>query len=329
MFEFSWPWAFLLLPLPWLINRFTKSAEQTSQRLRMPSFAQFTALTPTIEKRAGRTRWLELLIWACLVSAAANPKWLDDPVALPNEGRDIMLAVDLSGSMKEQDMEYQGRYIDRLSVVKAVVGEFIEQRQGDRLGLILFADTAFLQTPLTRDLSTVSQMLNEAQIGLVGNATAIGDALGLSVKRFNQKQDSNRILILLTDGQNTAGNLSPDEALILAREKGIKVYTIGVGSDSRGGFSLFGMGGIGGSNIDEATLKNIASETGGRYFRAKDVAGLQLIYQELDKLEPISDEAETFRPQTALFFWPLGVALLLIMLHMLVSTCQSFIRERE
>lgn len=320
MFEFSWPWAFLLTPLPWLIARFKPVATESLQKLRMPSFAALSEHSPNIQQHNKLLSWQEALTWLLLVTATANPKWLDDPVALPNEGRDIMLAVDLSGSMKEQDMEYQGRYIDRLSVVKAVLSDFIEQRQGDRLGLILFGDTAFLQTPLTRDLKTVSTMLTEAQIGLVGRATAIGDALGLAVKRFNKKEDSNRILILLTDGQNTAGNLQPEEALILAREEGIKVYTVGVGSDGRGGFGLFGMGGISaGSSIDEASLKHIAKETGGAYFRAKDVAGLQQIYQELDKLEPISDDAQTFRPQRALFYWPLLSALLVIVLTLFVN----------
>ncbi|BBN82130.1 VWR domain protein in aerotolerance operon BatA [Pseudoalteromonas sp. A25] len=327
MFEFSWPWAFILLPLPWLLAKIKPVQHASSTRLRMPSFAHLAALAPKTAQQSRGVNWLEVLIWLLLVIAAANPKWLDDPVALPNEGRDIMLAVDLSGSMTEQDMEYQGRYIDRLSVVKAVLSEFIEQRQGDRLGLILFGDTAFLQTPLTRDLNTVSQMLSEAQIGLVGRATAIGDALGLSVKRFSQREQSNRILILLTDGQNTAGNLDPEDALILAKEEGIKVYTVGVGSDGRGGFSLFGMGGAGGSNIDETTLKHIAKETGGLYFRAKDVAGLQQIYQELDKLEPVSDEAQTFRPQLALFYWPLLAVLALIALTILLKALRGLKQE--
>jgi Ca-activated chloride channel family protein len=170
-------------------------------------------------------------------------------------------------------------------------------------------------------------MLTEAQIGLVGRATAIGDALGLAVKRFNQREDSNRILILLTDGQNTAGNLKPEEALILAREEGIKVYTVGVGSDGRRGFSLFGMGGSSGSSIDEPMLRHIAKETGGSYFRAKDVSGLQQIYQELDQLEPISDDAQTFRPQLALFFWPLLAALILIMLSILIKAIRGLKQE--
>ena len=143
MFEFSWPWFFLLLPLPWLIAKFKPAQHITSQHLRMPSFASLSSVAPKITTQSQNVSWLEGLVWILLVISAANPQWLDEPVALPNEGRDIMLAVDLSNSMHEQDMEYQGRYVDRLSVVKAVLSEFIEQRQGDRLGLILFGDTAF------------------------------------------------------------------------------------------------------------------------------------------------------------------------------------------
>ena len=219
-----------------------------------------------------------------------------------------MLAVDLSGSMTEQDMAYNGQYVDRLTMVKAVLSDFIEQRQGDRLGLILFGDTAFLQTPLTRDVKTVSKMLSESQIGLVGRATAIGDALGLSVKRFANKDKSNRIVVLLTDGQNTAGNLKPEDALLLAREEGIKV---------------FNMGGMSGGSLDESLLKDIAEQTGGLYFRAKDVAGLQQIYAELDKLEPISADEQTFRPQSSLFYYPLLIAILLISLKVMLSTLRA------
>ena len=320
MFEFTWPWAFLALPLPFLLRMMAK-AKIEDVTLRIPSFTANPLLSSTSSHPHKRPHSLLMwLFWLCLCLGAANPKWLGEPISLPNEGRDIMLAVDLSGSMTEQDMAYQGRYVDRLSMVKAVLKNFIEQRQGDRLGLILFGDTAFLQTPLTRDLNTVSQMLDEAQIGLVGRATAIGDALGLAVKRFSQKQDSNRILVLLTDGENTAGNLAPEEALLLAREEGIKVYTVGVGSDGNNRFSMFGMNT--GSALDESLLKTIADDTGGLYFRARDVASLQKIYQELDKLEPIATDTQTFRPQTALFFYPLLVALLILAL----SSAKPYLR---
>ncbi|WP_404339034.1 vWA domain-containing protein [Pseudoalteromonas mariniglutinosa] len=327
MFEFSWPWLFLLLPLPWLLTLLRPVKQQGQLRLRIPGFTKNDLTSQFIHQPSRKISITEWLIWIMLVSAVANPTWLDEPISLPSEGRDIMLAVDLSGSMTEQDMAYQGQYVDRLTMVKAVLGDFIEQRQGDRLGLILFGDTAFLQTPLTRDVKTVSQMLTEAQIGLVGRATAIGDALGLSVKRFANKEQSNRIVVLLTDGQNTAGNLDPDDALLLAREEGIKVYTIGVGSDNPRGFSLFNMGGMGGSSLDEGLLKRIAEQTGGLYFRAKDVAGLQQIYQELDKLEPISSDEQTFRPRLSLFYIPLLIALGLSCLTMLLSLIRQFTRS--
>ncbi|MGO2374243.1 VWA domain-containing protein [Pseudoalteromonas sp. KG3] len=327
MFEFSWPWLFILLPLPWLLRLLKPLASEGSTRLRIPGFAKHNLASQVAQQHTSGISVFEWLVWALLVCAIANPTWLDEPITLPNEGRDIMLAVDLSGSMTEQDMAYQGQYVDRLTMVKAVLSDFIEQRQGDRLGLILFGDTAFLQTPLTRDVKTVSQMLSEAQIGLVGRATAIGDALGLSVKRFASKDESNRIVVLLTDGQNTAGNLDPEEALLLAREEGIKVYTIGVGSDNPRGFSLFNMGGMSGGSLDESLLKRIAEQTGGLYFRAKDVAGLQQIYQELDKLEPISADEQTFRPQSALFYYPLLIALALISLRVIFTTAKTFRQE--
>ncbi|HBW97218.1 MAG TPA: IMP dehydrogenase [Pseudoalteromonas sp.] len=323
MFEFSWPWLFLLLPLPLLLLLLKPAASNAHTRLRIPSFAKHNLASQSLEKSARKLTIFEWLLWLLLVTAAANPTWLDDPISLPNEGRDIMLAVDLSGSMTEQDMAYNGQYVDRLTMVKAVLSDFIEQRQGDRLGLILFGDTAFLQTPLTRDVKTVSKMLSESQIGLVGRATAIGDALGLSVKRFANKDKSNRIVVLLTDGQNTAGNLKPEDALLLAREEGIKVYTIGVGSDNPRGFSLFNMGGMSGGSLDESLLKDIAAQTGGLYFRAKDVAGLQQIYAELDKLEPISADEQTFRPQSSLFYYPLLIAILLISLKVMLSTLRA------
>ena len=327
MFEFSWPWLFVLLPLPWLLRLFKPVHSEGNTRLRIPSFAKHNLGAQVVQQQARGISIFEWLVWLLLVTALANPTWLDEPITLPNEGRDIMLAVDLSGSMTEQDMAYQGQYVDRLTMVKAVLSDFIEQRQGDRLGLILFGDTAFLQTPLTRDLKTVSQMLSEAQIGLVGRATAIGDALGLSVKRFASKDESNRIVVLLTDGQNTAGNLDPEEALLLAREEGIKVYTIGVGSDNPRGFSLFNMGGMSGGSLDETLLKRIAEQTGGLYFRAKDVAGLQQIYQELDKLEPISADEQTFRPQSALFYFPLLIAVTLIGLRVMFISAKALRQE--
>jgi len=226
-----------------------------------------------------------------------------------------MLAVDLSGSMKMDDMQVNGRQVHRLDMIKHVLGSFIERRTGDRLGLILFADTAYLQAPLTYDRKTVQQLLNESVIGLVGEQTAIGDAIGLAVKRFEQKKESNRVLILLTDGQNTAGNISPQQALELATNHDVTIYTIGVGADEMLVNSLFGTRRVNPSQeLDENMLTQLAESTGGLYFRARDVQSLEQIYATLDKLEPIARENRQMRPLQALYFYPLAIALFLSVL---------------
>ncbi|MFY8272853.1 vWA domain-containing protein [Pseudoalteromonas sp. SSDWG2] len=313
MYEFQWPWMLLLLPLPWLLVLLTPNKNSNEAlKLHIPSFNHVDVKHQQSLTSTRWPHWLISVIWICTVLASTNPVYRGEPITLANEGRDIMLAVDLSGSMNEQDMAYRGRFVDRLSVVKSVLSDFIKERQGDQLGLILFADTAFLQTPLTRDLDTVAQMLEEAQIGLVGRATAIGDALGLSVKRFGEKSQSNKVVILLTDGQNTAGNLTPEEALILAKDANIKVYTVGVGANGPVNTGFFNMSS--GSSLDEQLLTEIAQQTGGQYFRATDTQSLANIYQELDRLEPQAKQEQTIRPTTQLFYMPLAAALLALFL---------------
>lgn len=310
MFNFAWPLLLILLPLP-LLMRFLpqkKQAEQTA--LFLPTFH----LLPDGEQLEVKKRfpWLWLAVWVLLVTAAAKPQWLGEPVTIPQEGRELMLAVDLSGSMHIEDMEINGRAVSRLTMLKYVLNDFIDRRVGDRLGLILFGDTAYVQTPLTFDRATVRQMLIEAVSDLVGEKTAIGDALGLAAKRFNDKGDSNRILILLTDGQNTSGNVEPKDALEIAKEAGVRVYTIGVGADEILQQTIFGTRRINPSaDLDEGLLTEIASQTGGKYFRARDTKELENIYQILDELEPIDGDPIKLRPQQALFFWPLGLGLLL------------------
>ena len=240
----------------------------------------------------------------------------------------MIVAVDLSASMNEEDMKIQGQTVNRLTMLKYVLNDFIERRVGDRLGLILFADTAYVQTPLTFDRATVKQMLVEAELGLVGDKTAIGDALGLAAKRFNDKGESNRILILLTDGQNTAGNITPNEALEIAKQTGIKVYTIGIGADEMLVRSFFGTRKVNPSaDLDENLLTKIAKETGGQYFRARNTSELATIYDLLDKLEPVEDDPIQLRPQQALFYWPLGFALLLSASYILLLLLKRRIRS--
>jgi len=315
MFEFEWWWALFLLPLPILALLLPARQRHLGASLKVPALTQGLPATTT-NSGVNRLRLvIAILAWIFLVSAAARPQWLGEPVSIPSEGRDLMLAVDLSGSMNREDMVVNDRRVNRLVMIKSVLSDFIERRVGDRLGLILFADTAYLQAPLTYDRATVEQLLNESQIGLVGEQTAIGDAVGLAIKRFNTKEESNKVIILLTDGQNTAGNITPAQANELAINEDVTVYTIGVGSDNMLTSSFFGTRRINPSReLDEGMLSELAESTGGRYFRAKDTAGLQQIYSQLDELEPIARESRQMRPLRALFYYPLGLSLLLTVL---------------
>lgn len=311
MFEFAMPWAFLLLPLPWLLWRVRSNAGVALR------FLPLFQLASQHQQQSGRRSqpWLAWLLWLCLLGAAAEPRWLGDPVSLPQQGRDLMLAVDLSGSMNINDMLVRDQAVNRLDAVKHVLTDFIAKRQGDRLGLILFADAAYQQTPLTFDLTTVQQMLDDAVLGLVGQRTAIGEAIGLAVKRFNTYQSSNKVLILLSDGANTAGNIQPREALALAKAAGVKIYTVGVGAEQLVQQGILGPQLVNpSSDLDEALLTELASETGGRYFRARDLNELSQIYQLLNQLEPIERDQLNYRPQQSLLHWPLALALAVVLL---------------
>jgi Ca-activated chloride channel family protein len=316
MIEFLWPWVFVALPLPWLANLLLPRAGNRDAALYVPFFRVLSRLDATSVRAGARNillASLAVLSWVLLVTAAARPQWIGDPIELPTTGRDLMLVVDISGSMEAQDMQLGGQGANRLQVVKAVVGDFVARRTGDRLGLILFAARAYTQAPLTFDRATVETLLYEAQIGIIEeNATAIGDGIGLGVKHLRERPEASRVLIMLTDGVNNAGEVTPIQAGELAAREGIKVYTIGIGAESGSSSSLFGPRTVNPSaDLDEDTLTRIAENTGGQYFRARDRNELERIYGILDELEPVDQEAETFRPTQALFYWPLGIALAL------------------
>jgi Ca-activated chloride channel family protein len=320
--EFAWPWLFAVLPLPllaaWLMPR---APERQGTALRVPFYASLSHVAAG--KPSPPSRWrllLAALAWVLLVCAAARPQFVGAPVHLPVSGRDLMLAVDISGSMATEDMQLGQQVTDRLTAVKAVAGNFIDHREGDRLGLILFGDQAYLQAPLTFDRETVRTLLNEAAIGLAGKSTAIGDAIGLAVKRLRERPAENRVLILLTDGANTSGSVDPLKAADLAAREGVRIYTIGVGADEQLVRGFFGTQRVPSTELDEATLKAIAQKTGGQYFRARDIESLQKIYALLDKLEPVSQDEQTFRPIHELYAWPLAGALLLTALLALGMT---------
>lgn len=315
MFEMHWPWLLALAPLPFLILLLPAQKKEDAA-LQVPFFNQVQNINATHHnvRYKHRTRSLCLwLIWLSLLFAATKPQWIGEPTSMPNSGRDLLIAVDISGSMKIEDMSDQGNTINRLTAVKKVVGNFVEHRKSDRLGLVLFGTQAYLQAPLTYDRQTVNTLLQETEIGFAGENTSIGDAIGLALKRLRARPDAQRVLIILTDGANTAGELQPLKAAELAAQEHVKIYTIGFGADEmivNDGF--FGARKVNPSqDLDEPTMKGIADKTGGQYFRARNLEELSEIHQELNRLEPIESDQETFRPVKNLFYWPLGLALLL------------------
>lgn len=315
MFEFAWPWIFLLAPLPWLLRVVLPAADSGEAALRVSFLAELESLSG----RSARLRlpsWRQqapfVLIWLLLLIAAARPQWVGEPQPLPTSGRDLLLAVDVSGSMEYADMDWEGEPIGRLELVKRMLGPFIEERRGDRVGLILFGSQAYLQAPLTFDRRTVRTWLDEAMIGIAGKNTAIGDAIGLAVKRLRTAE--NRVLVLVTDGANTGGEIDPLVAARLAAQEGVRIYTIGIGADPQQG-GLIGLLGMNpGLDLDEPTLRAIAGQTGGEYFRARSREELDSVGEALDRLEPITQQKTLARPAKALYSWPLAAALLLSLL---------------
>jgi Ca-activated chloride channel family protein len=314
MIQLVWPWLILALPLPWLIRRLLPPLSPAEQAaMKVPFLDDFS--TGSMRAVLQPQKWplrLAILAWLLLVIAGMRPQWLGEPIEQTISGRDLMLAIDLSGSMEVEDFVINKRQVDRLTAAKWVAGDFIERRVGDRMGLILFGTQAYLQTPLTFDRKTVKTLLDEAFINMAGENTAIGDAIGLAIKRLKNHPADSRVLILMTDGANTAGEVSPLKAAELAADNHLKIYTIGIGADEMLVRSLFGTQKVNPSrDLDEKALLDIAQKTGGRYFRARNTRELDNIYLLLDQLEPINKDSQFFRPRRELFFWPLGLALVL------------------
>ena len=329
---FAWPWLLLALPLPWLLRRLLPAQPPAGAALRMPHGERLLVAEGAHagSRMPPASRWqlvLAGIAWLLLCLAAARPQQLGEPVQPPQAGREMLLAVDLSGSMADEDMLLGGRPVDRLTAAKAVLADFLDRRQGDRVGLLVFGRRAYMLAPPTRDLDTVRQQLLDSAVGLAGRETAIGDAIGLAVKRLagdrhdveDDAGSGERVLVLLTDGVNTAGLLEPMKAAELARAQGVRVHTVAFGG-SGGGLSMFGFrmpvpGG--GEDIDEATLQAVAEVTGGRMFRARDAAELGGIYAEIDRIEPVERPGPALRPRVELYPWPLGAAVLFALLAVL------------
>ncbi|TRW90293.1 vWA domain-containing protein [Candidatus Methylobacter oryzae] len=312
MIHFEWPWLLAALPLPLLIRWLAPAKMPVEQAaLKVPFLDDFSdGETRAVSQTRQWPLLLAAIAWMLLVIACTRPQWLGDPIEQAVSGRDLMLAVDLSGSMEEQDFVINKRSVDRLTAAKRVAADFINRRVGDRVGLILFGTQAYLQTPLTFDRLTVMTLLNESAIGLAGDNTAIGDAIGLAVKRLKDEQTNSRVLVLMTDGANTAGEVSPLKAAELAAANHLKIYTIGIGADEMIVRSFFGSRKINPSaDLDEKTLIKIAESTGGQYYRARNTDELNNIYMRLDELEPVEKDKQYFRPRSELYYWPLSLAL--------------------
>lgn len=316
MLEFIWPWAFaLLVALPLLRFALPRKSNKQSA-LTVPNVEDFRFKEQFRGMFVSGRRWWRLLLLVlattALVTALARPQWSGDPIALPTEGRDMFLAIDISQSMQQADMRLNNREVTRIAALKHVVEPFIEQREGDRLGLIVFGTGAYVYVPLTADIKTVNQLLQETPVGIAGGQTAIGDTLGLAVKRLLERPIDHRILILMTDGSHNSGVLSPEEAIKLAVDANVRIHTIGLGSEpvnfGRPGFNRFFRRG---SFMDTENLENIAAKTGGRFFRATDTNSLERVYDHIMQLEPVSQDPETLRPVKSLVHWPLLFASLL------------------
>ena len=316
MIELAYPWLLLLAPLP-IIMRFMRADSRSEEAALEAPFAdrwRQLADTASLGFQSSPLKLVVLtLIWLSLVVAATRPQWVGEPIELANSGRDLLLAIDLSGSMQIEDMQVGNSLVSRIIAVKAIAADFTSRRSGDRVGLILFGTRAYVQAPLTFDIKTVKQFIEEAQLGFAGEDTAIGDALGLAVKRLRERPADSRVLILLTDGQDTASTVDPMEAAALASEMSVRIYTIGI--SRRLGTSSNASG-----EVDEALLTAIAQSTGGRYFRARTPKELQDIYQVLDELEPVEQEKSTFRPIESMAWIPTSIAFWLALLLIALTT---------
>lgn len=319
MFEFAQPWVLSAIILPVLIWFLIKpSYAKASEGLVLPFYSFINPLikNPSLKNNLHRLLFFWIL-WTLLVMALAGPRWIGEPIPIDQEGRNIMMVLDISGSMALNDMVINDRPVSRLKVVKAAAKEFINKRQGDRVGLILFGTKAYLQTPLTYDRKTVLSQIKDATAGLAGQTTSIGDALGLAIKRLKDIPRNSRVMVLLTDGVNNSGILLPLKAADLAKNEGIKIYTIGLGGDSLT------------SDLDEATLRKISAKTGGQYFLATDPQSLMEIYNQINRLEPVIQDKTLLRPMKEYYAWFVGAALGMIFIFLLKPFMVNYLKWRE
>ena len=312
MFIFAHIWLFALLPLPLVFRRLSRPYREERPAVLVPFFDELAALSGQSPGDGAIVRGQPLprqivagLCWVLLVAAMARPQWVEPPVVKDIPSRDILLGVDLSSSMATEDFTTaDGKKSSRLDAVKGVLDDFLKRRKGDRVGLILFGTAPFIQAPFTEDLDTCRELLREAQVGMAGPKTSIGDAIGLSINMFKDSTVKDKLLILLTDGNDSSSKLEPEKAAAIAKDDGIVIDTVAVGDPTA----------VGEQKLDVKTLKDVAAMTGGSYFWAGDGPGLENIYKEIDKLHTHQVESVSYRPKVDLYYWPLTAVLVLGML---------------
>ena len=312
MFELAHPWALLLLPLP-LLMRLLPPYKESRDSVRVPFFETLVELSeerPQMGARVlQRDRLQKILVnltWLCLVLAASKPQWVGPPIEQQKSGRDLMVAVDLSGSMEARDFTLpSGATVDRLEAVKAVLDDLAARRESDRLGLIVFGAAAYLQTPFTDDHDVWRQLLSETEIGMAGPSTVFGDAIGLAIKLFGESDSDNRVLILLTDGNDTGSTVPPVDAAKVAAAEGIRIYTIAIGDPAT----------VGEDALDMETIRRVSEVTGGRAFEALDQAQMREAYLDIAQLEPELYETVSFRPRQSVHWMPVALAALLYLFY--------------
>jgi Ca-activated chloride channel family protein len=320
MFELVHPYALFLVPLPLIIHWLLPAYRKRKNAIKVPFFEQLVEIsgeTPSkgavVSKRRVFRGLILILIWLCTVLALARPQYVGAPIDHRKSARDLMIAVDLSASMQAKDfVDPSGQKVDRLSAVKSVLEGFVEQRPHDRLGLIVFGDAPFLQAPFTQDHATWTTLLNETEIAMAGMSTALGDAIGLAIKNFHNNESENRVLIVLTDGNDTGSSVPPIEAAKVAANYGVTIYPIAIGDPETSGEEA----------LDIVTLNRVAEITQGVFYQALDRQELLDIYQQIAKLEPQEFEYQSYRPRHDLHYVPFSVVTILLLVFMLLAVWQ-------
>lgn len=327
MFEFAYPWLFLLLPLPLLVYWLSSAYQESQDSIRVPFFQRLVEMTgqkPSkgaviLQRVLFQKIWVPVT-WILLVMALAKPQWVGDPIEQTKSARDLMVAVDLSGSMETADFKTaDGKQISRLAAVKQVLTEFAAQREHDRLGLIVFGDSPYLQAPFTEDHATWMTLLDETEIAMAGQSTMFGDAIGLAIKLFESSETENRVLIVLTDGNDTGSKVPPVEAAKVAKHKKVTIYTIAIGDPETTGEEA----------LDLEVMKSIAEITGGGFYQALDRAQLQNAYKDITRLEPEEYETLSYRPRQTLHHYPLAIIIIGYLLFFVSMTFLSRVRKRQ